>query len=114
MEKFMFIFHGGQMDTMTPDEMQAHMSKWMTWVHELRAQNRYVGGDPLLPGGKLVVGKKGKSVTDGPYTEGKEVVGGYLVIRASNFDEAVAISKDCPELDIDGTIQVRQVMPMEM
>ncbi|MBL7742209.1 MAG: transcription initiation protein [Chitinophagaceae bacterium] len=114
MEKFMFIFHGGQIPTQSPEEMQAHMGKWMAWIDKLAKTDQYVSGEPLLPGGKLVSGKGGKTVTDGPYTEGKEVVGGFFIIKAKNMDEAVAIAKDCPDYDLDGSVQVRQVMKMDM
>lgn len=114
MEKFMLIFHGGQADHLSPDEMQAHMGKWLAWVQQLSQEGRYDSGEPLLPGGKLLSGTGGKVVTDGPYTEGKEVVGGYLIVNAKDMDEAVSIAKACPDFDLGGTVQVRQVMKMDM
>ena len=114
MEKFMLIFHGGQIDGASPEQMQAHMGKWMAWIDKLAKTEQYVSGEPLLPGGKLLSGKAGKTVTDGPYTEGKEVVGGFFIIKAKDMDEAVVISKDCPDYELGSTVQVRQVMKMEM
>jgi hypothetical protein len=114
MEKFMLIFHGGQMEGMSPEEMQAHMGKWFTWIENLNKKEQYASGEPLLPGGKLVSGKGGKSVTDGPYTEGKEVVGGYFIINAKDYNEAVEIAKGSPDFDFGGSVQVRQVMKMDM
>ena len=114
MEKFMLIFQGGQMNAASPEEMQANMSKWMAWIDRLSKTNQYVAGEPLLPGGKLVSGKAGKTVTDGRYTEGKEVVGGFFIINANDMDDAVNIAKDCPTYETGGTVQVRQVMKMEM
>ncbi len=110
----MFIFHGGQLKGTSPEQMQAHMGKWMAWIDKLNKTNQYVAGEPLLPGGKLVSGPNGKTVTDGPYTEGKEVVGGFFIITAKNFDEAVNIAKECPDFELGGTVQVRQVMKIEM
>lgn len=112
MEKFMLIFHGGEIPTQSPEQMQAHMGRWMAWIDKLRKTDQYVSGEPLLPGGKLVAGKNGKNVTDGPYTEGKEVVGGFFIINAKDLAEAVNISKDCPDFDLGGSVQVRQVMKM--
>ncbi len=112
MEKFMLIFHGGQASNPSPEEMQAGMGKWMTWIDQLAKAGTYVTGEPLHRGGKLVSGNGGSSVTDGPFTEGKEVVGGYFIINAANLDEAVAISKGYPDFDKGGTVQVRQVMKM--
>ena len=110
MEKFMFIFHGAQVPTQSPEEMQAHMSKWMAWIDKLAKSDKYVAGEPLLPGGKLVSGPNGKTVTDGPYTEGKEVVGGFFIVNAKDMDEAISISKECPDFELGGSVQVRQVM----
>jgi hypothetical protein len=112
MEKFMLIFHGGMPTDQSPEQMQAQMGKWMAWIENLRKTDQYVSGEPLLPGGKLVSGKSGKNVTDGPYTEGKEVVGGFFIIKANDLGEAVTISKNCPDFEYGGTVQVRQVMKM--
>jgi hypothetical protein len=112
MEKFMLIFQGGQMNGASPEQMQAHMGKWMAWIEKLSKTDQYVAGEPLLPGGKLVAGPGGKTVTDGPYTEGKELVGGFFIINAKDMNEAVAISKDCPDFDLGTSVQVRQVMKM--
>lgn len=114
MEKFMFIFHGGIPTNASPEEMQANMGKWIAWVEKLTKGGQYVSGEPLLPGGKLVKGPKGKSITDGPYTEGKEVVGGYLIVNAKDYDEALSYTNDYPDYDYDGSIQIRQVMKIEM
>jgi len=115
MEKFMLIFQGGMAggSTQSPEVMQAQMGKWMAWIDKLNKSGQYVAGEPLLPGGKQITGKN-KNVTDGPYTEGKEVVGGFFVIKAENIDEAVKICDDYPGFEYGGTVQVRQVMKMDM
>jgi len=113
MEKFMLIFQGGMSPDSSPEQMQAQMGKWMAWIEKLNKAGKYVAGEPLLPGGKLITGKK-KTVTDGPYTEGKEIVGGFFLINAKDFDEAVKICDDYPGYETGGTIQVRQVMKMEV
>lgn len=111
MEKFMFIFHGGIAHDAAPEEMQKNMGKWMAWVEKLSKSGKYASGEPLLPGGKLVTGPK--TVTDGPFTEGKEVVGGYFIVEAADYDEAVALTEGYPDFDYGGTIQVRQVFKVE-
>ena len=114
MEKFMLIFQGGMSSENTsPEFMQAQMGKWMAWIEKLSKAGKYVSGEPLLPGGKLIKGKS-KTVTDGPYTEGKEVVGGFFVLNADNYDEAVKLCDDYPGYEHGGSIQVRQVMKMDM
>ena len=69
-----------------------------------------VGTNGLNPAGKVLRGPKGRSVTDGPYAEGKEVVGGYVLIEAENLDAAVAAASDCPGLDYQMVVEVRAVM----
>jgi hypothetical protein len=113
MEKFMLIFHGGIENRLSPEKMQAQMAKWMAWIEKLNNTNRYVAGEPLIPGGKIVGGANGKTVTDGPFTEGKEVVAGYFIINAKDIDEAVAICADYPNFEYGGTVQVRQIMKLE-
>ncbi len=113
----MLIFHlGGTGETyhQSPEAMQAHMGKWMAWIDKLSKEGKYVTGEPLVSGGKLVSGANGKSVTDGPYTEGKEVVGGFFIVNAKDINEAAEIAKDYPDFQFGGTVQVRQVMKMEM
>ena len=112
MEKFMLIFHGGIKQDASPADMQANMGKWMAWVDNLNKEGKYVSGEPLLPGGKLVSGPA--SITDGPYTEGKEVVGGYFIINAADMEEAVAECNNYPDFEYGGQVQVRQVMKLDM
>jgi hypothetical protein len=113
MEKFMFIFQGGMPSNnqQSPEQIQSHMGKWMAWIDQLSKVDKYVAGEPLLPGGKLISGAN-KKVTDGPNTEGKEIVGGFFIIKAADYDEAVTIAKDCPDYEYGGSVQVRQVMKM--
>jgi hypothetical protein len=115
MEKFMLIFHGGLSAHGNPsaEDMQANMEKWMAWVDKLAKSGKYVSGEPLMPGGKLITGNH-KTVTDGPYMEGKELVGGYFIVNAADYNEAVAICEDYPDYEDGGSIQVRQVMKMDM
>ena len=109
----MFIFLGGDPSHLSPEAQQAHMQKWLDWVEKLTKEKRYVGGEALLPGGKTIRGQK-KTVTDGPFTESKEVVAGYFVVLAKNIDEAVQIAKDCPDYILDGIVEVREVMKIDM
>ena len=115
MEQFMLIFHGGAdaaKSFSSAETMQAHMGKWFAWIEKLKKNGQYVSGEALLPGGKFITGS-GKTVTDGPYTEGKEVVGGYFIIKAKDMNEAIGIStSDFPEFEYGGSVQVRQVMKL--
>jgi hypothetical protein len=89
------------------------MEKWFAWVDKLTKQGRYIAGEPLLPGGKTISGSK-KSVSDGPFTESKEVIGGFFTITAASLDEAVEIAKDCPDYELDGSVEVREIMKVDV
>ena len=108
----MFIFFGGDTSDLSPDAQQAHMQKWFEWIQKLEAEKRYVGGEALIPGGKTISGQK-KLVTDGPYAESKELVGGYFIVLASNLEEAVSMAKECPDYALNGTVEVREVMKFD-
>ena len=112
MKDFMLIFRNStEAPDPTPDEMQANMQLWFAWIEKLRAKNVYVSGEALNQGGKTVKGAKAL-VTDGPFAESKEVVGGYFVIKAKSIEEAAEIAKDSPDLPGSGSVEVREVMKM--
>ncbi|RRB07217.1 YciI family protein [Larkinella rosea] len=113
MEKFMLIFHGQQageqmFQELSPEDFQAEIEKWNTWIGGIAAQGKLIGTEGLLPEGK-VLSNGGTVVTDGPYTEGKEIVGGYMIFTADTFDEAIALSKGCPIFETGGKVEVRQI-----
>lgn len=113
MKEYLFLFRGGDMPE-APEAAQAHIQKWMQWMGDLSKQGKFVGAQPLDKNGKNVSGSK-KMVTDGPFMEGKEMVGGYLICKADSLDEAVEISKGCPILEYDsGTVEVREIQELKM
>ena len=111
MEKFMYLFRGGHAATAAGKVPDAHMQKWVNWMKSLGEKGIMLGGEPLHPTGKQVKGSK-KVVSDGPFTETKELVGGYLIVNAKDINEAVEISKDCPIFEFDGSLEVRPVQQM--
>jgi len=112
----MFVFRNqANMADLSPEQMQQSFQKWMAWIAGLKANGQYLAGEPLEDSpAKVLRGPGGKNVTDGPFAEAKEVVGGYMLIAAASFDEAVAISRDCPGLERGACVEVRQIMPMPM
>jgi hypothetical protein len=112
MEKYMFIFIGGDPSHLSPEDQQAHMQKWFAWVEKLSRENRYVAGEALLPGGKTIKGSR-KVVTDGPFAEGKEVVGGFFVVNAKDLNDATEMAKACPDYELGGIVEVREVMKFD-
>lgn len=115
MTKYLYLFRGGdaQRAQLSPEAMQAHLQVWGKWMKGLAEKGQLVDGLPLSGEGKQVK-KKGKVVTDGPYAEGKEIVGGYLIVNAKSLDEAVEMSKDCPIFEHDGEVEVREITDMQM
>ena len=96
MEKFMFLFRGGENhadNAKDSKEAMANMQAWMTWMQGLGQKGILVGGEPLQRTGKQVNGKN-KAVTDGPFMEAKEMVGGYLIVNAKDINEAVEILEE--------------------
>jgi hypothetical protein len=113
MKEYLFLFRGGEMPE-APEASQAHMQRWMQWMDGLGKEGKFVGAQPLNKNGKQVTGSK-KIVTDGPFMEGKEMVGGYLICKAGSLDEAVEISKGCPILEYEtGIVEVREIQELKM
>lgn len=113
MSEYVFLYRGGERER-SPEREQQMMQKWMTWLKELGAKGHIKDqGQPLERAGKLVKGKQ-KTVTDGPFAEAKDVVGGYTLIQARDLDQAVELSKGCPIFEVDGAVEVRPVMKMSM
>lgn len=114
MSKYLFLFRGGlNMGAAAPDAIQANMMKWTAWMGELAQKGKMVGGEPLDNPGKVLTGKD-KKLTDGPFAEGRELVGGYIVVEAGSLDEAVDLSKGCPIFEHDGSVEVRPIREMNM
>jgi hypothetical protein len=114
MSEFLYLYRGAVRGG-SPEEMQQRMQKWMAWMKELAAKGHIKDqGQPLERTGKVVKGKQ-KTVTDGPFAEAKDVVGGYTLIEARDLEQAVELSKGCPIFDAEGaTVEVRPVMKMNM
>ena len=110
MKDFLFLFRGGTAPT-SPEEGQKRMQRWTSWIEGLAKAGKFKSGFPLESGGKVVSGPN-KLVTDGPFPESKEVVGGYLIVTADDLAGAVEISKGCPIFGEGGGVEVRAIMPM--
>src|ERR1035441_5105872 len=96
---YMLIFRGTDWHKgLSPEKMQQVASEWMAWFKRLSDQGNAVSGKPLEPQGKIVSGKGGRVVADGPFAESKEAIGGYFLLKVDSIEEAVAIAKDCPGL----------------
>jgi hypothetical protein len=112
MNEYTFLFRGRQIPS-SLEEMQKTTETWMAWFKELGQKGHIKDlGHPLEPNGKVVRGSQ--LVTDGPYMETKDVVGGFTVILASDLEQAVEIAKGCPILAVGGAVEVRPIQKMNM
>jgi hypothetical protein len=110
MKDYLFLFRGG-MSGLSPEEAQKNMKKWEEWIGGLAKAGKFKAGEPLGKEAKVINGTK-KVVTDGPFAESKEVVGGYLIVTAKDLNEAAEIAKNCPIYETDGSTEVRDITPM--
>ncbi|SRR5258706_1895901 len=116
MSNFLLILHENpsEFTNHTPEEFQGMFTDYMAWSQKIKAEGIYVGGNKLKDeGGKsMVKNGSGLRVTDGPFIEAKEVIGGYYLIDAADYDTAVKISEGCPHLKYGGRIEVREIQQM--
>jgi hypothetical protein len=110
MAKFMFVYRDGDGHdpNMAPEEMQKLMQVWGDWIQGGTEAGWMIdGGDALTPEGRVV--NPDLTVTDGPFAESKELVGGYSMIEATDFDAACEIAKTCPMPAAGGLVEVRML-----
>lgn len=111
--QFLLLFrHSQEGPDPTPQEMEQMMGRWMAWMKGMGAKGIFAGANRLQDTGKVLRGPKGSSVTDGPFVESKELVGGYIMIKADNYAEAVEVAKGCPGLDNETIVEVREIEPL--
>lgn len=108
--EYLLLFRGTDWGKhLSPEEMQTVMTRWMAWFDGLMQEGLAKAGQPLADTGKLVSGKNGNSVVDGPFAESKEAIGGYFLLQVNNAEQAVKIARQCPGLDYGLTVEVRPV-----
>jgi hypothetical protein len=108
--EYLLLFRGTDWSKgLSPEEIQRVAGEFRAWFERLIAQGKALGGKPLERGGRIVSGKHGRVVADGPFVESKEAVGGYFLLQVNDLDEAVAIAQECPALDYGAKVEVRAV-----
>ena len=110
MKNFLLVYRAdyNNMPTGTPEQMEAMTKKWMDWIMSIAADNKLVDrGNRLHNTGRVVKGNN--VVTNGPFVEIKESIGGYSMVKAASYDEAVAIAHGCPIYAQGGHVEVREV-----
>jgi len=113
MDEYALIMrHEDGLKVASPEQIQAWMKQTMDWIQSIAAQNKFVSGTGLPFGDARVVTNRNskKVVTNGPFGEIKETIGGLIVVRASSVDEAVEFAKGCPVLQGEGnSLEVRKI-----
>ena len=118
MSEFVFLYRSTDAASRaamgSPEQMQKSMQTWMAWMKQLADKGHIKDrGHPLERAGKLVKGNK-RTITDGPYAETKDIVGGYTLIEAKDLAQAVELSMGCPILEGGGVVEVRPVLKTGM
>jgi hypothetical protein len=111
MSEFILLFRRDvkslqEMTQLPKEQLQTELQPWQNWIKELSAENKIVNtGNRLKFEGRVV--KANNLVTDGPFAEIKEGLGGYIIVNAENYEEAVEIAKGCPVLQMGGSVEIR-------
>ncbi|NCD69535.1 YciI family protein [Mucilaginibacter agri] len=110
MKDFALVFRQPNYDysKFTPEDFEALNVKWQNWMGNIAAQGKLVNnGTRLSPEGKVL--KSGGVITDGPFVEIREMLGGIVVIRANDLDEATTLAHGCPAVDNGGSVEIRPI-----
>lgn len=110
MKDYTFIFRSApeEMAKLSEDDRKAYMEKWTAWFKKLTEEGKYANaGDRLTSKEARTIKSSGKIVTDGPFAEAKEVVGGFAVIKAEDLEDATEIAKTCPIFIVNGSLEIR-------
>ena len=118
MSEFVFLFRSGDEEHRaamgSPKQAEVTMKKWIAWIKELGEKGQLLNpGQPLERVGKVVKGRQ-KLVTDGPYAESKDIVGGFMLVQARDLAHAAEISTGCPIFENGGLVEVRPVIKLDL
>ncbi len=112
MKDYLLLFRGGdaRMTDLSDEETAVHMQKWRAYMGNLAEKGFLAGGLPLSQEGKLMT--KDKVSNTVVRSEKGESVGGYLLIKANDYNHAVELTKKCPIFENDGNVEIREALPM--
>ncbi len=111
MKDYMLIFLGTTYEDMdlSPEEIQSRAGQWMSWQEKMEKKGIVKEGNALHAEVRRIAGPE-RTISDRTSAELKELVGGYYIVQANNFEEAIEIAQDYPDYDLDGTVEVREVL----
>ena len=109
MKDYIILFRepDGRIDEHSDEDLQVHQQHWSEWLTRLKAEGRLVGGSSLTLEGRLITGD-GTTITNTTHKVGTEIVGGFILLKANNLDEAAEIASSCPIYEADGYSEVRE------
>jgi hypothetical protein len=110
MSRFVLLLRGGgeEIRGYSPEQYQELLQKYFTWTDQLRATGKYQAGEPLQDGGRMLRAN-GQGIVEGPYTETKEAIGGFVIVEAGDYEEAMQLARGCPRLIHGGVLEVRAI-----
>lgn len=108
--EYLLLFRGTHWDqNLSPEEIQRVMNQWMAWFERHTKAGTVKAGQPLHREGKIISGKNGSTVSDGPFAESKEAIAGYFLLQVDDFEAALQIARECPALPYGMSVEVRPV-----
>ncbi len=106
---FLLIFRSASWyQDLSPEQMQQVVESWVAWMDRLKAEEKWLGGDAVEREGRLVMGKT-RVVSEEPFADARETLGGYLVLKADSLEEAVLAAQQCPGLSYGVDVEVRPI-----
>ncbi len=113
MSRYMYLFRGGDARThqLNDQENASHMKEWELWMNMLSEKGALIEGMPLSREGRCV-SNEGSQVSKDLHAEGGTSVGGFMIVNADNFNQAVELSRGCPIFHKDGEVEIREIKPM--
>lgn len=114
MSEYLYLFRGGDPanQNFSEEQRQAHMQKWGAWMQKLTETGHFKGGNPLAQGATMLSGASGETVTDGPFSDSNEVIGGYIIVKSESREEAIELAKGCPIYENGGKVELREIIEM--
>lgn len=111
MKDYMMIFLGADYGAMglSPEQIQERMEKWFSWGDKMGKAGILKGGEALHAAGKTITGSS-RTVSDGPFAESKELIGGYYLVSAANVEAVIEIAQDYPDYDLEGKVEIREIV----
>jgi hypothetical protein len=113
MKDYLLLIRGGddRMEVLSEEEKGEHMQRWGSFMTNLAESGNLAGGLPLTADGRLMTSTG--TTDDVVLTNDGEAIGGYLMLKANDYNHAVELSKDCPVFEHNGNLEIREAIPME-